>query len=78
LNPKLYQKLWENSSYYSPPYLVLCAFNKKPQQTLLKVFTVMDWEQPKIKDKLFDFSKMNYPNSNADEILKAIEESVCF
>ena len=45
LNPKLYQKLWDNSFYYSSPYLPLCAFNEKPLQTLLKAFTVMDWAQ---------------------------------
>ena len=32
LNPKLYQKLWDNSFYYSPPYLVLCTFNEKPNR----------------------------------------------
>ncbi|AEW00279.1 hypothetical protein Niako_3998 [Niastella koreensis GR20-10] len=57
LNPKLYQKLWENSFYYSPPYLVLCAFNEKPQQTLLKVFTVMNWEQLETKENVANFLK---------------------
>jgi hypothetical protein len=76
LNPKLYQKLWDNSFYYSPPYLVLCAFNEKPQQTLLKVFTVMDWELPGVKLNFIDFLKRNYPNSNVGEILKVIENRV--
>lgn len=76
LNPKLYQKLWENSFYYSPPYLVLCAFNEKPQQTLLKVFTVMDWEQTGAMENLIAFFKKNYPNRSANEILKAIEKYV--
>jgi hypothetical protein len=76
LNPKLYQKLWENSFYYSPPYLVLCAFNEKPQQTLLKVFTVMNWEWPGVKENFIDFLKKNYPNCNADETLEAIKKYV--
>lgn len=76
LNPKLYQKLWGNSFYYSPPYLVLCAFNEKPQQTLLKAFTVMDWEQAGVKTNLIDFLRKNYPNNNVVEILKAIEKYV--
>jgi hypothetical protein len=61
LNPKLYQKLWDNSFYYSPSYLPLCAFNEKPQQTLLKAFTVMDWEQPGIKDNFVEFVKKSIP-----------------
>jgi hypothetical protein len=69
----LYQKLWDNSFYYSPPYLPLCAFNEKPQQTLLKVFTVMDWERAGVKDKLFDFLKKSHPNCNVGETLKAVE-----
>jgi hypothetical protein len=76
LSPKLYLKLWENSFYYSPPYLVLCAFNEKPQQTLLKVFTVMDWELSGVKPNFIDFLKKNYPDSYADEISKTIEEYV--
>jgi hypothetical protein len=76
LNPKLYQKLWENSFYYSPPYLVLCAFNEKPQQTLLKVFTVMDWEMSGARESFIDYLRKNYPNSNLVEILKTIEKCV--
>jgi len=76
LNPKLYQKLWENSFFYSPPYLLLCAFNEKPQQTLLKVFTVMDWEQAGTKDSFIHFLNKNYPNSNIGEVLKAINKYV--
>lgn len=76
LNPKLYQKLWDNSFYYSPPYLVLCAFNEKPQQTLLKAFTVMDWEQPGTKTDFIDLLKKNYSNKNVAEILKIIEKRV--
>jgi hypothetical protein len=73
LNPKLYQKLWENSFYYCPPYLVLCTFNEKPQQTLLKVFTVMDWEWPGTRENFIDYFKKNYPNNSVAETLKSIE-----
>lgn len=76
LNTKLYQKLWDNSFYYSPPYLVLCAFNEKPQQTLLKVFTVMDWEQAEAKTNFIDFLKKNYPDNHVAKTLKAIEKYV--
>ena len=76
LSPKLYQKLWENSFYYSPPYLVLCAFNEKPQQTLLKVFTVMDWESPGIKEKFIDFMNKNYPTHDVIKILNTLKEIV--
>jgi hypothetical protein len=74
LNPKLYQKLWENSFYYSPPYLVLCAFNEKPQQTLLKAFTVMDWEMPRSKDRLNEFLNKYYPQTDAFEFIKDIDK----
>jgi hypothetical protein len=70
LNPKLYQKLWENSFYYSPPYLVLCAFNEKPQQTLLKAFTVMDWEQAGVKENFIEYLNKNYTDNNVAETLK--------
>jgi hypothetical protein len=76
LNPKLYQKLWENSFYYSPPYLVLCAFNEKPQQTLLKAFTVMDWEQPELKDRFLDFLKKNYQSHESGELLESINKII--
>jgi hypothetical protein len=74
LNPKLYQKLWENSFYYSPPYLVLCAFNEKPQQTLLKVFTVMDWELLGSKVKLTEFLNKYYPTIEALEFIEDIKK----
>jgi hypothetical protein len=77
LNPKLYQKLWENSFYYSPPYLVLCAFNEKPQQTLLKAFTVMDWELEGQENNLLNFLKKAYPDYDSikihNEIIKWIK-----
>jgi hypothetical protein len=76
LNPKLYQKLWENSFYYSPPYLVLCAFNEKPQQTLLKAFTVMDWEQADINDRFVEFVEKNYPATIPVNLIKEIEKVV--
>ncbi|OQP43334.1 hypothetical protein A4H97_34050 [Niastella yeongjuensis] len=76
MTPQFYQKLWDNSFYYSPPYLVLCAFNEKPQQTLLKAFTVMDWEGPGAKEIFADFLKKSYPNNNVAETLKAIEKYV--
>jgi hypothetical protein len=73
LNPKLYQKLWENSFYYNPPYLVLCAFNEKPQQTLLKMFTVMDWEQANTTNTFTEFLKRNFSDKNPNDLIKAIE-----
>jgi hypothetical protein len=76
LNPKLYQKLWDNSFYYSPPYLVLCAFNEKPQQTLLKVFTVMNWEQPGVKDSFAEYVKRNYSDMNASDLLIEINKAL--
>jgi hypothetical protein len=76
LNPKLYQKLWDNSFYYSPPYLPLCAFNEKPQQTLLKAFTGMDWEQPGIQDNFVEFVKKNYPNINASDLIMEINKAI--
>ncbi|MBO9203115.1 MULTISPECIES: hypothetical protein [Niastella] len=76
LNPKLYQKLWENSFYYSPPYLVLCAFNENPQLTLLKVFTVMDWEQAGVKDSFVEFVKKNYPATISVNLIKEIDKIV--
>lgn len=72
LNPKLYQKLWDNSFYYSPPYLVLCAFNEKPQQTLLKAFTVMDWERPGIKEQFVEYSKKYYPHIEVSQAIEII------
>lgn len=76
LNPKLYQKLWDNSFYYSPPYLVLCAFNEKPQQTLLKAFTVMDWEQLGVKDSFVEFVKKSYAGINASDLLIEISKAL--
>jgi hypothetical protein len=76
LNPKLYQKLWENSFYYSPPYLPLCAFNEKPQRTLLTAFTVMDWEQQNTKDSLTTFFIKNYPGKEVGSVISIIEKLI--
>jgi hypothetical protein len=76
LNSKLYQKLWDNSFYYSPPYLVLCAFNEKPQQTLLKAFTVMDWEEPGINNKFVEFVEKSYAGINASDLIIEINKAL--
>jgi hypothetical protein len=76
LKPKLYQKLWENAFYYSPPYLPLCAFNEKPQQTLLKAVTVMDWEQLGVRDNFFEFVKKNYQGHDSGELLNSINKII--
>jgi hypothetical protein len=75
-NPKLYQKLWENSFYYSPPYLPLCAFNEKPQRSLLTAFTVMDWEQVKVKESFSEFMEKNYPEQNVKDLLMLIDKKI--
>lgn len=76
LNPKLYQKLWDNSFYYSPPYLPLCAFNEKPQRTLLTAFTVMDWEHVGVKKRFLEFIQKNYPDIGASELVTEISKSL--
>jgi hypothetical protein len=76
LNPKLYQKLWDNSFYYSPPYLPLCAFNEKPQRSMVTAFTVMDWEQVGVKDNFDVFVNKNYPDINVSDLLMGINEVI--
>jgi hypothetical protein len=56
--------------------LPLCAFNEKPQQTLLKAFTVMDWEQPGVKESFNEYFKKHYQSNDVDEIFKEIGQLV--
>ncbi|OQP65834.1 hypothetical protein A3860_14665 [Niastella vici] len=76
LSPKLYQKLWDNSFFYSPPYLPLCAFNEKPQRTMVTAFTVMDWEQVGVKEDFSEYFKKHYSGNDVSETLNSIEKLV--
>jgi hypothetical protein len=77
-NPTLYKKLVESSLYYAPPYLLLYEFSEKPQQTALRIFTVMEWEQVGIKNKFEFFFKKNYPDNDLAEILREIQKWVAY
>jgi hypothetical protein len=74
LNPKLYERLWENSFSFSPPYLPLCGFNEKPKQTLLKALTVMDWETQGVEESFVDYFNKYYSNHSSTEVVDAIKK----
>ncbi len=76
LSISLYKRLLENSFYYAPPYLPLCAFIENLQPARLKNLTVMEWEQQLTKEKFAAFFWKNYPDKNLTEILVEIQKWV--
>jgi hypothetical protein len=54
----------------------MCAFNEKPQQTLLKAFTVMDWVQSGIKENFIEYLKKNYSDMNASDLVIEINKTL--
>jgi hypothetical protein len=74
LNPKLYDKLLENSSYYAPFYLPLYSFSESPKKTALRTFTVMEWEQPGIKEKFAEYLVKQYSQIDVSKTLKEIKK----
>lgn len=76
LNPKLYDKLLENSSYYAPPYLPLYSFSESPKKTALRIFTVMEWEQPGIKEKFAEYLVKQYSKIDVSKTLKEIKKGI--
>jgi hypothetical protein len=73
LNSILYQKLIENSFYYAPPYLSLCAFAEEIKKVNPLCITVMEWEQ-QMKEDFKAFFKKQYPDKNIEETLKKIQQ----
>jgi hypothetical protein len=74
LIPTLYKKLLENSFFYAPPYLPLCAFTLKSQRTPLTSLTVLEWEQPITQQRFADFFRVRYPDKNVAQILEEIKK----
>lgn len=72
-NSILFEKLIENSFYYAPPYLSLCAFADEIKKANPLCITVMEWEQ-QMKEDFNDFFKKQYPDKNIEETLKKIQQ----
>lgn len=75
-NDKTYKKLIENSFFYAPPYLPLYAFTERPQATPLRSFSVMEWEQPGVKEEFVNFYKNRYPGQDVEEAVNHIQKLV--
>ena len=73
-NEKTYKKLIENSFYYAPPYLPLYAFTETPRATPLRSFSVMEWEQPGVKEEFISFFKKYYPGQDVEEAVSQIQK----
>lgn len=75
-NEKTYKKLIENSFYYAPPYLPLYAFTEKPRRTSLTCFTVMEWQQPGMREEFIVFFKKNYPTQRVEDAIEEIQKRI--
>lgn len=74
--PPLYQKLVNNSLFYSPPYLPLYDFMFLNHKAHLQTITIKEWEEQNLKEPFIAFLTENYPSVDAPALIKKIEEWV--
>ena len=60
LKPTLYNKLVEHAAYYAPPYLPLYEFAKERIKETFVTFSIFEWLEPGLENKLVDFIKNSY------------------
>ena len=64
LKPTLYNKLIENSFYYTSPYSPMYRLMEQKKKWPMLCLTVMEWEKEKIKEKLIKYDS-NYLKKQA-------------
>lgn len=64
-----------STSLKCDPYLPIYAF-AKTRNNWPVLFPVMDWYTNNVQQDFRNFVKMNYPDANADELIKIIENSI--
>lgn len=70
--PELYEKLRENSLYYSPPYLPVYEFMEQGHRWPDKMLTVMELENPETLRSFAGFLTKRYPAEQAAKILEQV------
>jgi hypothetical protein len=67
-NKPLYDELIENSFYYSPPYLPIYGFMNQIKQWPMLILSVMEWENPQLRESFREYVKQYYPNIDVNEL----------
>ena len=74
LKPVLYDELIENSFYYAPPYLPLFRFMMQFKKWPMLSLTVMEWEDPNVKNGFAEYMLKAFPGQNATEVEARVNE----
>lgn len=74
LPPQLFNDLIRDSILFGP-YLPIYDFAKS-RYSWPVLFPVMDWYTNNVQQDFRNFVDMNYPDANADELIKMIENSI--
>lgn len=72
----LYSELTENSFYYAPPYLPLYGFMEQIKKWPMLCFTVMEWQDTKIKEKFTVYVNSYFKSKNVGEVTEQIEKVI--
>jgi len=78
LIPGFYNELIENSFYYAPPYLSLYGFMKETKKWPMLCFTVMEWQDTKIKEKFTGYVNSYFKSKNVVEVIDKLEKFIAF
>jgi hypothetical protein len=69
LNNSLYEKLVENSFYYSPPYLPLYGFMMETKRWPLLCLTAMEWDNMETVRAFKEYVELHYPNLKSNILI---------
>ena len=76
LKPSLYTELKESSFYYAPPYLASYGFMLQTKKWPMLCFTVMDWQDTKIKTMFTHYLDENYKNTDAGSVTDQVNKLI--
>ncbi|MFC0519016.1 hypothetical protein ACFFGT_32685 [Mucilaginibacter angelicae] len=71
-NNVLYEKLVENSFYYSPPYLPLYGFMKETKRWPLLCLTAMEWDNMETVRAFKEYVELHYPKLKSAILIEQV------
>lgn len=74
LKIELFSKLIENSTFYAPPYIPLCAFVRSRSKTAIPLFSVFDWNSERVRQVFYQFITKFYPAYNFNSVEQYLNE----
>jgi hypothetical protein len=72
----LYSELIENSFHYAPPYLPVYGFMKESKKWPMLCFTVMEWQDTKIKENFIVYVNSYFKSQNIVEVTNQLEKFI--